>query len=346
MSHLYLEIKYARMVGQSIERWKVKRENPFHGNGRCPICGDSAVSKSKTRFHIIQHDDTLFVKCFNCDYSTNLLGFLKTYHHGLYSELLFERYRVDGDKNEPIITTKPKVFMEAPKTIPDRLFTLDLPLVSNLPENHHVRLYVASRKLPDYPFMYCEKFYEFSSQFNEDLKEMRTGRDEPRLIIPFYDKQGNVFAYQGRDLSGKSQQKYITIVINTKFPKIFGLDRVDFNKPIKIVEGPIDSLFLDNCLAAVNASLVSTATKLLKGINKTLDITLVYDNECRNAEIVKMYEAAIKAGFKIVIWNTSTDKKEDINDLVLQGKDVEKIIEKNTYSGLMAQLEFQRWKRI
>lgn len=343
MSHLYLEIKYARIVGQSIDRWKVKKDNPFHGNGRCPVCGDSAVSKSKTRFHITQQSDTLFVKCFNCDYSTNLLGFLKVYHHNLYSELLFEKYRVDGREGTPVITVKPKPFMEAPEKPPERLFALGLPLVSELPIDHPVRLYVASRKLPDYPFMYCENFYEFSSQFNEDLN--KTGRDEPRLIIPFYDKVGNIYAYQGRDLSGKSQQKYITIVIDTKFPKIFGLDRIDFKKPIKIVEGPIDSLFLDNCLASVNASLMSTANKLLIGINKTLDITLVYDNECRNTEILKMYEAAIDAGFKIVIWSTSPDKKEDINDLVLQGKDVEVIINKNTYSGLMARLEFQRWKK-
>lgn len=343
MSFLFLEIKYARMVGQSIERWKIKKENPFHGNGRCPVCNDSASNKSKTRFHIIQHDDTLFAKCFNCDYSTNLMGFMKTYHPALFQEFLFERYRIDGKENSPVITSKP-IIQEPIKTIPDRLFILDLPLVSDLSKDHPVTLYVASRHLPDYPFMYCEKFYEFSSQFNEDLN--KTSRDEPRLIIPFFDRQGNVFAYQGRDLLGKSGQKYITIIINKKIPKIFGIGTVDFKKPIKIVEGPIDSLFLKNCLASVNASLVSTAEKIKTGINKTLDITLVYDNECRNKEIVKMYEAAIKAGYKIVIWPTSTDKKEDINDLVLQGKDVEKIIEKNTYSGLMAQLEFQRWKRI
>lgn len=332
------------MVGQSIERWKIKKDNPFHGNGRCHICGDSVTNKAKTRFHIIQHDNTLFVKCFNCDYSTNLIGYMKTYHPALFQEFLFERYRVDGNQNAPIITNKPVICVEPIKTIPDRLFTLDLPLVSDLPVDHPVRLYVASRKLPDYQFMYCEKFYNFSSQYNEELG--KSGRDEPRLIIPFYDRHGNVFAYQGRDLLGKSQQKYITIVIDKKIPKIFGIGSVDFSKPIKIVEGPIDSLFLDNCVASVNASLVSTATKLLIGINKTLDITLIYDNECRNKEILKMYETAITAGFKIVIWPTSTDKKEDINDLVLQDKDVKKIIEKNTYSGLMAQLEFQRWKRI
>lgn len=346
MSHLYLEIKYARQVGQTIERWKIKKDNPFHGNGRCPVCGDSAVNKTKARFHIIQHDDTLFCKCFNCDYSTNLIGFLKTYHPALFHEFLFERYRIDGDKNEPVIKSAPVFTVPVAIKQPTATsFTLDLPLVSSLPENHPMRLYVASRKLPEYPFMYCERFYEFSTQFNEDLKLNRRNTDETRLIIPFFDRNGNVFAYQGRDMSGKSHQKYITITVDHKTPKIFGIDRIDFSKPIKIVEGPLDSLFLENCLASVNASLVSTAKKLLVGINKNLDITLIFDNECRNVEILKMYEEAIQAGFKVVIWSNSPDKKEDINDLVLQGKDVEKIVEKNTYCGLMAQLEFNRWKK-
>lgn len=341
MSHLYLEIKYARMVGQSIERWKIKKDNPFHGNGRCPVCGDSAVKKSKTRFHIIQHDDTLFCKCFNCDYSTNLIGFMKTYHPALFQEFLFERYRVDGNQNTPIITSKPVICVEPIKTIPDRLFALDLPLVSDLPVDHPVRLYVASRKLPDAKFYYAENFYEFASTFNSDM--IKPYKDSPRLIIPFLDKNGSIFAFQGRDLSGKSLVKYITIRINKKIPCIYGIVDVDFKSPIIIVEGPLDSLFLTNCLASVNASLVSTAEKL-KSIIKKENITLVYDCEPRNKIICSMYEDAIEMGYNIVIWPNSQIEK-DINDLVLVNKSPQKIISENTYNGLMAKIMFNRWKR-
>jgi hypothetical protein len=134
-------------------------------------------------------------------------------------------------------------------------------------------------------------------------------------------------------------------VINKKVPKIFGVDKINFKKPVTIVEGPIDSLFLDNSLASVNASLVSTADRIKPYINRSL-INLVYDNEPRNRDIVKMYQDAIERGYNTVIWPTSPDKKEDINDLVLRGKDPKKIIADNTYSGLSAQLQFQRWKRI
>jgi hypothetical protein len=339
MSSLYLDIKYARIVGQRLDRWKIRKENPFHLNARCPICGDSATNKNKARFHIIQKNDTLFCRCFNCDYSTNLFSFLKVYHSDIFSEYTFEKYRVTD--SAPVITSKHIV--ETAKTPQIAVNSLDLQLVSGLDINHPVRSYVTSRNLPDYPFMYVEKFFEFSKQYNDDL--VNYTKDEPRLIIPFYDRNNNIFAYQGRDLLGKSNQKYITIIINKKIPKIFGIGNINFQKPVTIVEGPIDSLFLDNSLASVNASLVSTANRILPYINKGL-ITICLDNEPRNKQIVKLYQESIDQGYNTVIWPTSPDKKEDINDLVLMGKDPKKIINANTYSGLQAQLQFQRWKKI
>ena len=343
---LFLELKYARILGQSLLLWKIKNNSPFSAQSRCPICLDSNKSKTLCRFHVREYQGSCFVNCFNCGYSTNLVSYLKVYHPSLYSEFVFERYRVVGKDDEPVVRTdKPTISDE--DLIPTRNdfeepFSLDLPYVSDLPKDHPARLYVASRKLPRYPFQYAENFYDFSSQFNKELSSGK--RDEPRLIIPFYDRKGSVFSYQGRDLSGKSKQKYITITVDTKVPKIFGVERCDFKTPIKIVEGPLDALFLSNCLASVNASLMATAKKLSAVVKKE-NITLIYDCEPRNAVICDMYEKAIDAGYKIVIWPNNQIQK-DINDLVMSGKNPEQIVEKHTYSGLMAQLKFHKWVRI
>ena len=40
-----------------------------------------------------------------------------------------------------------------------------------------------------------------------------------------------------------------------KTTKVYGLERVNFQKQVCITEGPIDSLFIDNCLAAGGADL-------------------------------------------------------------------------------------------
>jgi hypothetical protein len=346
MSNLFLELKYARMLGSSIERWKVKGNSPFHGNGRCHICGDSLKSKTLCRFHVREYSGACFVSCFNCGYSSNLAGYLKTYQPSLYSEFAFEKYRINED-DKPII--KSVITIDDSDLIPPKkpskaLKLLDLPLVSDMDADSLVARYVDSRMLPAYPFQYAENFYQFSSQFNQELSCFK--RDESRLIIPFFDRLGNVFAYQGRDLLGKSHQKYITITVNPKVPKIFGIDRVDFNKPITIVEGPIDSLFLNNCLASVNASLVATANKLSSVVKKE-NMTLVFDNEPRNVVILKMYSAALADGYKVCIWPKECQNKKDINQMVLEGISplkISEIIEKNSFSNLMGQIKFSDWR--
>ena len=38
--------------------------------------------------------------------------------------------------------------------------------------------------------------------------------------------------------------------------------------------------------------------------------------------------------------------QKDINDMVLAGHNVQKLVESNTYSGLQAKLKFNTWKKI
>ena len=57
-------------------------------------------------------------------------------------------------------------------------------------------------------------------------------KDHPRLIIPFYDTTGKIFAFQGRAF-GKEQPKYLTIKLDENKQKVYGLDKVNF-QPIYI----------------------------------------------------------------------------------------------------------------
>lgn len=336
----FLQLNYAKILGTRLERFKIKRESPFLAVARCPVCGDSATDKKKTRFSIYAKNSELNVGCYNCGLSTTLLSYLKTYHRTLFDEYIFDKFKCKDSAH--VITTQIAVPEKVP--IPDARF-LDLPYVSELPVDHPARVYVLSRQLPDYPFQYTDQFFKFSSQYNEQLLTGKT--DECRLVIPFFDPTGRVFAYQGRDLGGRSKNKYITIQLNKKIPKIFGLDRLDVNEEILIVEGPLDSLFLPNALASVNASLVSTANKLLNGINKPqAQVVIVLDNEPRNATIVSEYKKAIESGYRIVLWPREVNGIKDINEMVLRGFDPLMVIKKNTYSGLEAQLKFATWKKI
>jgi sulfur carrier protein ThiS len=103
---------------------------------------------------------------------------------------------------------------------------------------------------------------------------------------------------------------------------------------------------LPNALASVNASLCSTALWLIKGLKLPKEqIVVIHDNEPRSKSICSEYEKTISAGFKTVIWPTNCHYK-DINDIVMHNEDPIKVITNNTYSGLLAQLQFTKYCKV
>jgi DNA primase len=198
------------------------------------------------------------------------------------------------------------------------------------------------RRIPE---EYFSKLY-LSNKFQAYVNKLKPGTfgeetekyEHPRLIIPFYDVDGEVFAIQGRAF-GKEQPKYITLKLYENKQKIFGLDRINLHKTIYIVEGPIDSLFIDNCIAAAGADIQ------LPGDQK--DVVFVFDNEPRNKEIIKRMYKVIDDNYKLVIWPDDI-KEKDINELIMNDKtktQVQNIISDNTYSGLSALTKLNSYKR-
>jgi hypothetical protein len=157
-------------------------------------------------------------------------------------------------------------------------------------------------------------------------------------VLPFVDENKTLIGFQGRALK-KSNTKYITIMVDESKPKVFGLDGVDKNKKIYVVEGPIDSLFIDNCIAMAGADLSRLQLP---------NTVTIYDNEPRNREIVNRMEKVVESGKEIVIWPIHNEYK-DINDMVLAGYSKSYIraqIEENTFSGLRASTKLSEWRKI
>jgi hypothetical protein len=106
------------------------------------------------------------------------------------------------------------------------------------------------------------------------------------------------------------------------------------------VEGPIDSLFIQNTVAVAQSDL-----RLPQYKSKSV---LVPDNEPRNKEVCRQIQKFIDEGYTVCIWPKGTEEK-DINDMILSGKtpaEIQTIIHSNTHSGLQAQTVFNSWKRI
>jgi hypothetical protein len=211
--------------------------------------------------------------------------------------------------------------------------------ISQLLPSHPVKAYIDSRKIPPaqhYRLYYAPKFKTWINSIIPNKLEIK-GKDEPRLIMPFFDEEGNLFGVSARGFDPNGM-RYITIMFEDK-QKIFGLDKVDFNKKYYVLEGAIDSLFLPNAIAMAGAD------GNVNGLKNVENAVFVFDAEPRNKEIHKRIEKIIRAGHSVCIWPSNIDGK-DVNEMVLNGvTNIEEIIRKNTYKGLEANLKLMSWRK-
>ena len=330
----YVDLKFINDLSGRLSQFKKKTDYLF--NFRCPHCGDSQKSKTKARAYLYRVKNDMFFKCHNCGQGQNLANFIKFVDPKLYESYLLERYK----KSAPA-TPKPK-FDFKPTKFTNQTPIDDLKSIKDLPEDHPARLYCMNRKIPE---KYFDKLF-LSDKFMTLVNEVKPNtykitKDHPRLIIPFYDTTGKVFAFQGRAF-GKEQPKYLTIKLDENKQKVYGLERINFQNQVFIVEGPIDSLFVDNCLAAGGADL------FLKNKVPNENITYIFDNEPRNKEIVKRMYKVIEQDFNVVIWPEDLQLK-DVNDMIMSGLtkfELQDIISNNTYSKLSALTKLNYWKKI
>jgi hypothetical protein len=277
--------------------------------------------------------------CHNCGASTSFYNFLDKVDSTLVKEYALERYKNDETRNT---NYKKPTFEEA---ISKPVFRQKIPLesIESLPEEHFAKTYVRSRHIP-------EEFYSqlyFAPDFRKFVQELGIDKeglkeDDQRLVIPFYDEDKNLIAFQGRAL-GESKLRYITVKTNEDNSKVFGLDRIDQDKTIYVVEGPIDSMFLDNAVATADSNLGS-----ITSIYDKSKVVLVFDNEPRNKEICKKIDEAIENHYNVVIWPEMIESK-DINDMILDGfspDEIQDIISKHTFVNLRAKAEFINWKKV
>jgi transcription elongation factor Elf1 len=328
----YLEEKYLNEISTSLRNFKKKK--PGLWNFSCPYCGDSKKKRTKARGYAVKTElGYLFFKCHNCGRSAPFSEFLKFVDFSSYSRFMLEKMEDRGAVAVHYPPSSPPVFATAPSKK-----KLSIPSISELSEKHFARQWCSDRRIPEKfwdRLFFAEDFKDFVlKDFGQDyINSLYNG--DMRLVIPFYDEFENIFMLQGRTL-GNSKLRYISLKFDKARKKIFGLERLNPDSIVYVVEGPIDSLFLDNSIAIAGAELGSVLYKYQHPI-------FIFDNEPQNKEVVAMMNKVIQAGKEIVIWPRHI-KQKDINDMVLDNIDVEKEIRENTFSGLDAQARFMFWK--
>jgi hypothetical protein len=333
---IWLDRKYVNIISSQLRNFKWL--DTTRARASCPLCGDSSNNKRKARLYFLGDKDHYHTYCHNCFGNLPFGKFLERINSETYKEYTLECVKEKAGQLEK--PPEQKLSFKQPKFLSTGSPLKQIRKISQLPPDHFAKKYVESRMIPTqyhYKLFFAPKFNEWVNTIIPN--KLPTNYDEPRLVIPFFNEKEEMFALQGRAFS-QSKQRYISIVLDNTKPKIYGLDNVDFNNQFYVVEGPLDSLFLPNCIAMAGSDIPLSSVDS-NGV-------FVYDNEPRNKEILTKIKSMIDSGRKVVIWPNTLNYK-DINDMILAGmsqKQILDMINNNTYTHLEAQLKFVSWKRV
>ena len=332
---LHTDLTYIRLLSSHLQNFKQKSAELFAFSHDCE---DFSRGRPKQRAFIYRRDSEFFVHCHHCGMSNKFSTFMRNVAPTLYDDYRLQRYKKMDDapviRKEVVQVKKPELVFDA---VLDRL-----KCVASLPRSHPVHALLDKRAISTEArkrLYFAPKFFEFVSQYDERF----LGRtdEHPRLIIPYFNMHGKVFAFTSRAF-GDEKPKYIHTRLSEHEEMIYGLETIDPSKPILVVEGQIDSLFLENCVAVGGASYDCQFLKQIKS-----NCVIVPDNDFRrNRHVYKQVRKVIEQGFAVALLPEEFPK--DINDCVKEGispETLKRYIQSHTLSGNGALLELAANKR-
>lgn len=214
--------------------------------------------------------------------------------------------------------------------------------VSELGEDHPARVYLSSRRVP------ASRFFRvgWTEHFHELVDGIFPGKyrldriPDSGILFELHDAEDLHFTgYQIRSIDPETpKDRRFVICAEDGNKGFFGIERLDREKQIFVVEGCIDSLFLPNSVAVLNA-----------GVWRAEIDNAVYfsDQEKRNREVCGEISKCVSRGYRTVLLPDQYTNM-DVNDIVKAfGLTEEQLVDlflKNCYSGVRAKMMFSRWR--
>lgn len=309
-------------------------------NFACPFCGDSLKDPRKKRFNI--YLNSLSCHCFNCNHHSGINSFLKQFDEELSLEDKVQVHEIQQStkKFERRLSNNQSSFafqlldrLAIPKSILFKMLNLNTPYKSKECSD-----YLNSRciniKQWRY-FAYNEKtkeLYILNINSNDRIIGMQIRQLDPnskksRYLTRSLSKiYSDIFKKDISVLIAKllkamdNGEKYImeedgieNIQANLdRLSGLFNVMNVDMNNPLTIVEGPIDSLCIQNAIA------LQGATKLNNYFDDIKMVRFLFDND----KIGKEHALnKLKSNKKVFLWEMYIKKMnikykvKDINDI-------------------------------
>ena len=310
-------------------------------NFSCPICGDSKKNKRKARGYIYKKIDKYNMTCKNCDAGMSLNNFIKLIAPELYHHFIFNKFKRKEDDFNSFLNNKTNA---KEKKSPEYQFPFLIPFF----ESKEALSYVEERKIPRTRL----KEVFFLSDLNLLIKEFEhlgytpLPYTSPRLVFVVRNDLNEQTGFITRALNPKDTLRYYNIKIKENNSLLYGTPFLNHQKPVWIVEGIIDSLFLENSIAACSSSFQHAFEYCQK---KNLLFTCVYDNERYNPQLIKIMNNTINMGYSVVVFSSFPFLGKDLNEMTLlnqwNSKTLETLLTQRIFHSLRAKLELDRWKK-
>jgi hypothetical protein len=306
-------------------------------NFSCPVCNEGKSKTKRRGFYFVREN---YFYCQNCQRSWSIADWIMHVEHLTFKQLLKESNEYDNTFNEIIdrqsISTTPPPKSKT-YSLPYDSINLGDPLqLQYHHDNKEVQLclrYINNRRL--------NTAINRPKNFYISLSDMI---HKNRLCIPFYDISGKIVYYQTRALHEKDEAiaKYFSKKDSDK--TLYGINNITSAlEYIFIFEGPIDSMFCQNGVAACGLSLTQLQEEQLDKY-RMFDKIWVLDNQLDNPEVSKKYKELIDKGANVFFWPVEFKDYKDMNDVCkATQKDhiPPRFILNNTCKGMEAQLKLK-----
>lgn len=332
----YIDEQYIRMMGMYVDRFSDLGNDSY--NCRCPICGDSAKSKTKSRgFFYKSEKGNWRYKCHNCAINISFYEFIERVAPAIFSDYKFEIFNDKKDFNRRFkVSAKPVVI---PKTSTNK-FDLGKFHRVNMSVDNEYTSYLKSRNIPKQmaeTLYYTDNLEPIASKINgyEDKKIVIT----KGIIIPYYDNKGNFESFQIRNIDKSSEMRYLTYDIQPS-KHIFNISNISPTQRVFVFEGAFDSMFCNNAVCASGSSIFNKLDAI-KEVNS--NIAVVFDNDYKtNTTIYDLLMKVIKSGYNVVIFDDQMRGYKDINEFAIGTRksvaEITAYLNSCTYEGMRAEL--------
>jgi len=262
----------------------------------CPFCRHSSKTKLKLSIHL----EKCFYHCWLCDKSSNNISYLISKldrskveaSKGLFKQLN-KKFSLFGE--EEVIEKTEVLMPENFSFIVENFNSID-------PDCRDVLKYSIKRGFSKKKLYMLRPGFSLSQDFRR------------HLILPSYDKNGELNYYTARkiDVNSSNSYKYKNAPISKK-DIIFNELNINWQKPLTLVEGPLDLIKTnDNATCLLGSSLTEDSSLFYEIVKNKTDIKLALD---RDAYSKSLEIAELLTSYDINVDIINTKFFEDVGEM-------------------------------